>query len=490
MSSKGKRSRRRNKHKRQIGRLVGGWKLVELLGQGGNGEVWEATKDGEKNCAIKLLKSIDEVSYKRFLAETHIISTTPVEGIIKLVESNLPEDPKTETPWFSMPIAEDFNKFIVDMPPLEVAEHFIYLAESLSHLHDRDICHRDIKPANILALEGRLRFSDFGLVKYPNKEDITPKRRDVGAKFTMAPEMRRHASEANGKQADVYSLAKTLWIALSGEQKGFDGQYSSSSVLSIKHYCEDIYTTSLENLFIECTDNAPQNRPTARQFSSRLKEWIKLSTNFHSRNLTEWLELQNSIFPTGEPTHASWVNIDSICAVLNEVCSSKSLNHMFYPTGGGNTLIGVSKAEENGMIALHICEKSAEIMNPKKLTYESFDADPQWNYFRLELENIDPSGVEKSLNQECTREALMEISPGEYVEYHHWDYNEYNGEPLPDFARPIDRFLSGSFVFFGTRSFYNRESSTYDARHNKMTEDEFREYIRRNVENHAKDNNS
>ena len=34
------------------------------------------------------------------------------------------------------------------------------------------------------------------------------------------------------------------------------------------------------------------------------------------------------------------------------------------------------------------------------------------------------------------------ISPGEYVEYYHWDYNEYNGESLPDFARPIDRFLS------------------------------------------------
>lgn len=66
MSGKGKRSRRRNKYERKIGGLVGGWKLIKRLGQGGNGEVWEATKEGKNNCAIKLLKSIDEVSYKRF----------------------------------------------------------------------------------------------------------------------------------------------------------------------------------------------------------------------------------------------------------------------------------------------------------------------------------------------------------------------------------------------------------------------------------------
>lgn len=48
-------------------------------------------------------------------------------------------------------------------------------------------------------------------------------------------------------------------------------------------------------------------------------------------------------------------------------------------------------------------------------------------------------------------------------------------------------FLCGSFVFFGTRSIYNRVSGTYDARHNKMTEDEFRGYIQRSAEQHARD---
>ena len=157
---------------------------------------------------------------------------------------------------------------------------------------------------------------------------------------------------------------------------------------------------------------------------------------------------------------------------------------MFYPTGGGNTLRAVSKCEETGMIALHISEKGAEILKPQKLSFESFGLDPQWNYFRLEAEKIDSTGIKDSLSHEGTSEYLCEITPGEYISYSHWESNEYNGHDLPDSARAITRFLCGAFVFFSTRSFYNRTSSTYDARHNTMTENKFREYISSNAKKH------
>lgn len=324
---------------------------------------------------------------------------------------------------------------------------------------------------------GRLCFSDFGLVKYPKKENITPKRRDVGAKFTMAPEMRRHASEADGMPADIYSLAKTLWIFMTGQEKGFDGQYNPNSTLSIKEYCSDVRTTKLDNLLVECTDNNPLMRPTAEQFKMRFKEWVEVSKDFHSRNLIEWLELQELIFPAGVPAQASWTDIDSICAILAETSKIKSLNHMFFPTGGGQTLTGASIASERDMLALHTSDNSAELLKPKKLTYESFGLDSQWNYFRLEAENIEPTGVENAVWKDGAREELVEIEPGKYIKYDHWEINEYRGEELPDSARPVARFLKGAFVIFSTRSIYNRISGTYDARHNKMTEEEFRNYI-------------
>lgn len=473
----GKRKRRRSKQKSRKNVVLGQWKLVGILGFGGNGEVWEVSREGHENHAIKLLKNADTVTYERFKAETHILSHHSIEGMIPLVESNLPDDFKEGVPWFVMPKATPFDFYAEEKPPLDLAKQFVLLGKTLENLHSKNIAHRDIKPANILYFNNRLCLADFGLVKYPGKENITPDKRDVGAKFTMAPEMRREASSADGMPADVFSLAKSLWIALTKQEKGFDGQYNPSSILSLKNYCDDLYTTSLDNLLVECTDTDPSKRPSAKAFTTRLADWIELNENFHSRNLLEWLDVQNVIFPTGAPSQATWTDIDSICSVLNEISHRKSLNHMFYPTGGGMDLIGVSKADEEGMIALHVCERSAELLKPKKLTYESVGFHPQWNYFRLEAEDIAPSGVIGALNSERSSEALLELEPGKYVEYHHWDSGEYEGEPLPSTARPVDRFLKGSFVLFSKRSIYNLTSGTYDARHDKMSEVEFKEHI-------------
>ena len=473
----GKRRRRRNRHKREKNTIIGPWKLIKILGDGGNGEVWEVSREGHENHAMKLLKNTDAVTYNRFKAEIHILSNHSIAGIIPLVESNLPNEPNDVTPWFVMPKAVPFERYTEEKSSIELAKQFVLLGKTLDELHSQSISHRDIKPENILFYKGRLCFADFGLVKYPGKENITPEKRDVGAKFTMAPEMRREASSADGIPADVFSLAKSLWIALTKKGKGFDGQYNPSSILSVKNYCDDLYTTPLDNLLVESTDTDPFNRPSAKAFANRLLEWIELNEDFHSRNLLEWLEVQKVIFPNGPPSHATWTDIDSICSILNEIGHRRSLNHMFYPTSGGMDLIKVSKAEEKGMLALHVCERSAEILKPKKLTYESVGYHPQWNYFRLEVDEVEPTGVEGALDSTKTSEALLEIEPGKYVEYKYWDYGEFDGKPLPKTARPVGRYLKGSFVLFSKRSIYNRTNATYDAWHNKMSETEFKKQI-------------
>ncbi len=464
------------------GQTFGPWTLVERLGAGGNGEVWKVSQTGFPEHAIKLLRAIDATSYARFQAEVTALDALAGEpGVIPMVDRFIPADLARYPPWFVMPIAVTFDKYEVNRTPEQIIENFVELSMTLEKLHRQRIFHRDIKPANLLYLKDRLCFSDFGLVKYPKRAEITPRKRDVGPKFTMAPEMRRYASAAEGGPADVYSFCKTLWIALTKQAQGFDGQYTINSVVSLKSFVPKLYTTTLDQLFIECTDNDPRRRPDIKQVTARLKEWLKIVGDFHIRNQSEWEELQHTLFPCGAPTRATWNQTDVICAVLGEIAKVPSLNHMFYPSGGGNTVTSVSRAAEDGLIALHIGEKIADLLQPKKLTYESFGLDPNWNYFRLEAAPINPTGVKGALDSDGIYETLTEVRPGEYIPYHHWDSNEYRGEPLPSEARPIGRYLNGCFVFFGTRSIYNLNPSTYDARHNKMTEDEFRDYVQGNA---------
>ncbi|MFB1067983.1 serine/threonine protein kinase [Vibrio diabolicus] len=466
-------------------RNIGKWKLIEKLGAGGNGDVWKVKNDEGEFFALKALKNIDDVTFKRFSIEESVLRNIEVDGVIKIVDSFIPETKAGGTPWFVMPLAKPFERYVENKSPLSIANDFVALAKSLKELHELDIAHRDIKPENLLFLNERLVFTDFGLVKYPKRESITPQKRDVGAKFTMAPEMRRYANEADGKCADVYSFAKTLWIALSGEVRGFDGQYVSNSILGLRNYHSELYLTSLDLLLSKATDNNPEARPSISGFIIELEKWITLNEDFEERNLTEWFELQEKLFPLGTPERTTWTDLNSIVQVINELSKTKSLNHMFFPNGGGHTILGASLAEEEGFIALHVSERMVELINPKKLTYESFGVDPSWDYFRLESNTIEPTGIPNAMGYKGISEELTEVYPGEYSDYSSWEYHEYEGKPLPEVARRAQRFLKGSFVFFCTSSIYNRltgKHDAYNAGHNTVSEDEFRAFIKAGAE--------
>jgi len=472
---------KRNNYKKH--HIIGGWKLDSLLGKGGNGEVW-AAKNNDKLGAIKLLKNIRESIYTRFKAEVYAVNNNQdIDGVVPIKDFGLPEDTSRSIPWFVMPIATRFSDWRKDKNIFPVVKEMLMLAKTLEQLHSRNVHHRDIKPANILFLNDRLYLSDFGLVKYPDRKDVTEKGSDVGPKFTMAPEMRRYASEANGSCADVYSFAKTLWIAITNDLKCFDGQYNVFSTISVNNYCKGLYTKTLNDLLSDCTEHTPEKRPNMSEVVERLENWIKINDDFHDKNLTEWFDLQNKLFPAGAPSSVTWTNTEDIITVLNEIAHIPSLNHTFLPGGGGNTFTDVKFAHEKGFIALKISTKMYDILKPKKLTYESFGVDPQWNYFRLEAEEVENTGVYKNDSYVYPYEELIEIAPVIYIERHHWDNNEYNGKELPEEAQITCRYVKGSFVIFSTRSYYNQVSATYDGRHDKFSEKEFREYIERSAQN-------
>ncbi|KRA97948.1 hypothetical protein ASD83_12840 [Devosia sp. Root685] len=462
---------------------LGDWVLGEKIASGGNADVFHVCNsvDG-RTAAIKVLNQLGKEPYTRFQNEIAALGQLDkLDGIVPMLDHRFPDDPKAK-PWYVMPLAQASGSFLSGKDSKAVVESFVRLGETLGELHSRGMAHRDIKPQNILALGGRLCFSDFGLVKYPDLSPVTPDRRDVGAKFTMAPEMRRQAAAADGLPADVFSFAKTLWIFLSRDELGFDGPYIASSRVGLKNFLGDQYTTGLDELMSECTEHDPAARPSIADVVTRLREWLKVIDDFFLRNHLEWREFATRFFPIRTPSEATWTDFDAMVDVLDQVAKVPSLNHMFLPTGGGFTLLGAKPAAEPGFIELDV--DLTILLKPRKVSYVSFGMDTKWDYLRLEAEPVKPTGHYK-VSDDSLHEYLSELGPGRYAHPDVWDQGREDGRPLPRGSRGVTRYLGGSFVFFSTASPYNRDPSTYDARHQKMSESGFREYIERNASNSA-----
>lgn len=200
-----------------------------------------------------------------------------------------------------------------------------------------------------------------------------------------------------------------------------------------------------------------------------------MKPEFIEQQLPLWEALVRSFFPVCVPERSEWTSTDSILQVLNAIGESKALNHTFMPTSGGLDLIKALPSHEQGCIELRL-DALPYIVKPQRLIFHSFpSSDPQWSYFRLETGTLQSTDVYDQLVS--SYEELGEIDPGEYIHREHIDSGYYNREPLPSHARTVNRILSGSFVIFSKASIYNRNNGTYDARHEKVGDERFREYI-------------
>jgi len=194
--------------------------------------------------------------------------------------------------------------------------------------------------------------------------------------------------------------------------------------------------------------------------------------DFYQQNKLDWIAIQKRIFPHGIPKSSEWTDLEDIVKVINVIGSIDNSNHMFYPRSGGLDIKSAKLSHEYGCI--EIDATLIDILKPKRLLFESFD-DLNWSYFRLETYELEPSGVYD--NEGAISEEVTELPDGRLIDRVYWDEDEYNGEDLPFGTRVVTRYLNGSFVIFSKSSPYNLNSSTYDARHNKLTSEEFRTYI-------------
>ncbi len=177
-----------------------------------------------------------------------------------------------------MPVGEPLGEALSQSTLREVVAAVGGIADTLGRLHERfQIHHRDIKPSNLYLIDGRPAIADFGLVDLPDSDDITITGRPLGPKYFQAYEMVIDPVNADPAPADVFSLAKTLWVLCVDQRWPPQGeQHASNEAYSIGRYRPHPLAHHLDNLIERCTRHEASERPTMSQVSEDLHAWLSL----------------------------------------------------------------------------------------------------------------------------------------------------------------------------------------------------------------------
>lgn len=193
-----------------------------------------------------------------------------------------------------------------------------------------------------------------------------------------------------------------------------------------------------------------------------MREYTESEKTFRKENLQLWNEKLLEVFNGKIPIHYEWDNIFQIKNIINEI-SVKNLNHMLYPDGGGLDIVGCDISSRKGNL-LEIMTEVPNVCMPRQLVFDSINMEPEWSYFRLELNNMNPSGCYSSDIRFF--EEVYESMDGRFE-----PYNDF----IPDGNfRHIARLLKGTLLIVPKSCYYNNLSFTYDGIHNKYNHVSFR----------------
>jgi tRNA A-37 threonylcarbamoyl transferase component Bud32 len=298
-------------------REMGSYRLTELLGRGGMGEVWRAEhRLLARAAAIKLVRpevlgASDEANVKlalrRFEREARATAALSSPHTIRLFDFGTTSDGAF---YYVMELLSglDLESFVRRFGPLP-AERVVYIlrqvCHSLAEAHARGLVHRDIKPANIYVCRMGLDYDfakvlDFGLVKFKRSTvDQTLLSGDhptTGTPAYMAPEVILGTGDVD-RRADVYALGCVAHFLLTGRLV-FE---ADTPIKMLMHHVQSRpeppsartelpIPRELDELVLACLEKDPNKRPADAEHLYRLSCECKSCDQWTSDAARTWWE--------------------------------------------------------------------------------------------------------------------------------------------------------------------------------------------------------
>jgi len=217
-----------------VGKIVGGYSIIERIGRGGMGTVYKALQISlKRTVALKILSEDmlkDKTFIEMFLQEARSAGQLNHNNIVQVYDvGRTPED----IYYFSMEYMPggSIQELLIKrsrLPPFQTVKMMLDAAMGLSYAEKKGIVHRDIKPDNLMIGEDEIiKIGDLGLAKsvYSSQQEKQSNTL-MGTPHYLAPE------QAQGKtvdhRSDIYSLGASFYRIVSGVTP-----YSASSVKEI-----------------------------------------------------------------------------------------------------------------------------------------------------------------------------------------------------------------------------------------------------------------
>jgi len=277
-----------------IGRQIGMFRIVRLLGQGGMASVFlgeRIGRDFQQKVAVKILRRglFSELEQRLFLRERRVLAALNHPNIARLIDGGVTD---SGIPYLVMEYVdgEPITRYaaLCELDVRHRAKLFLTVCRAVEAAHRNLVVHRDIKPSNVLvSTDGAVKLLDFGIAKLI-EEDDTNATGTVGV-FTpnyAAPEQIRGGAITTA--TDVYSLGVLLHELLLGIRPEGSTRRPSSRVTEAMRTISGNATTrvtnlqlrsalrgDLDNILLKALAEEPERRyPSAGAFADDIERYL------------------------------------------------------------------------------------------------------------------------------------------------------------------------------------------------------------------------